>query len=338
MTDFLTRVSRAALGLTPVVQVLGASRYAPGPDLYMGEMMIAEEREVDVVGAEATARVERASPDPERTTRARKPYGSDPLPHAPYESDPPAHAPLPAVRQSEHDAKPAFPVADPAQETQVVSHADALPVAQGRPISHVDAGSPRAEVPLRRTVAPHAPDQPPLLPTDTANTSLIPSHYESGHDAAAFHEPLRLAIDPEPAAPAERARAMLNAPRTRSEVTAIEIMDALEPAPGVRDTATIPAVASSEVAIADRERRPQTMPLFDVAERGISSVSHRAERLPLHERPGAEPSSPPVIRVTIGRIDVRAVTPPPPPVEAPGPPAPRLSLDEYLQSHNGRSR
>ena len=45
-----------------------------------------------------------------------------------------------------------------------------------------------------------------------------------------------------------------------------------------------------------------------------------------------------VVRVTIGRIEVRAVTPPAPPAEAPAPPAPQLSLDEYLRQHNGRPR
>jgi hypothetical protein len=54
----------------------------------------------------------------------------------------------------------------------------------------------------------------------------------------------------------------------------------------------------------------------------------------------AEATSGRVIRVTIGRIEVHAVTPPPPlqPVEAAPPPAPKLSLDDYLRQHNGRSQ
>jgi hypothetical protein len=43
-----------------------------------------------------------------------------------------------------------------------------------------------------------------------------------------------------------------------------------------------------------------------------------------------------IIRVTIGRIEVHAAQPPPPPVETPAPPAPQLSLDEFLRQHNGR--
>ena len=45
----------------------------------------------------------------------------------------------------------------------------------------------------------------------------------------------------------------------------------------------------------------------------------------------------PIIRVTIGRIDVRAVPPPAPP-QPPPPPAPGLSLDDYLKERNGGER
>src|SRR5437870_1405214 len=42
--------------------------------------------------------------------------------------------------------------------------------------------------------------------------------------------------------------------------------------------------------------------------------------------PDAFADSPrPIVRVTIGRIEVRAITPPTPPVDAPAPPTPKLS-------------
>ncbi|NMG11111.1 hypothetical protein [Brasilonema sp. UFV-L1] len=47
---------------------------------------------------------------------------------------------------------------------------------------------------------------------------------------------------------------------------------------------------------------------------------------------GNTPSPPPTIQVTIGRIDVRAVTPPAPKQTTRTPPAPKLSLDDYLKS------
>jgi hypothetical protein len=49
-------------------------------------------------------------------------------------------------------------------------------------------------------------------------------------------------------------------------------------------------------------------------------------------------ASAPVIRVTIGRIDVRAVNAPAPPAQRATPPAPKLSLEEYLRSRGGRKR
>lgn len=78
---------------------------------------------------------------------------------------------------------------------------------------------------------------------------------------------------------------------------------------------------SGSNALIQSRRRPDDSQLF-------SSQEGRA----------ANTSSEQVIRVTIGRIEVRAVTPPLPPVESSAPPAPKLSLDEYLRLHNGRAR
>lgn len=56
----------------------------------------------------------------------------------------------------------------------------------------------------------------------------------------------------------------------------------------------------------------------------------------------AEETSSPTIRITIGRVEVRAVTPDPPPEPAQPSPAARpemgLSLEDYLRQHNGGRR
>ena len=57
----------------------------------------------------------------------------------------------------------------------------------------------------------------------------------------------------------------------------------------------------------------------------------------------AAESPAPTIRVDIGRIEVRAITPPPPmspPAQrtAPARPGTALSLDDYLKQRNGRQR
>lgn len=59
------------------------------------------------------------------------------------------------------------------------------------------------------------------------------------------------------------------------------------------------------------------------------------ERGPQEPRVAAPESSEPAIRVTIGRIEVRAITLPPPVPPAPARPVPELSLDDYLKQHNG---
>ena len=55
---------------------------------------------------------------------------------------------------------------------------------------------------------------------------------------------------------------------------------------------------------------------------------------PREESNRAEPS---VVRIHIGRIDVRAITPPPPqPASKPAPAQPRMTLDDYLRQREGR--
>lgn len=49
-------------------------------------------------------------------------------------------------------------------------------------------------------------------------------------------------------------------------------------------------------------------------------------------------SSTPTIQVTIGRIEVRAITPPVAPAQSPRTPSPTLSLNEYLKQRNGGQR
>ena len=57
----------------------------------------------------------------------------------------------------------------------------------------------------------------------------------------------------------------------------------------------------------------------------------------LKPREESNHAEPPVVRIHIGRIDVRAITPPPPqPASKPAPAQPRLTLDEYLRQREGR--
>lgn len=96
---------------------------------------------------------------------------------------------------------------------------------------------------------------------------------------------------------------------------------------------------------------PQVQVVARPGERGelglppVDRVARRAEDvrlLPVAINGRSEPDSsasasvPPVIRVTIGRIEVRAIPPPTPAAERPVPPRanPVLSLDAYLKQQN----
>ena len=63
-------------------------------------------------------------------------------------------------------------------------------------------------------------------------------------------------------------------------------------------------------------------------------------RAPQEPRESAPEHHAPTIRVNIGRIEVRAITPPPPPVRRPAParPGPALSLDAYLKQRDEGQR
>ena len=97
------------------------------------------------------------------------------------------------------------------------------------------------------------------------------------------------------------------------------------PSPGAQ--ASLDASEDAPPPVAPRVVRPQ--------------LDGYLERGPQEPRVAAPESSAPAIRVTIGRIEVRAITPPPmPPTQRtlPARPGPELSLDDYLKQHNGGQR
>jgi hypothetical protein len=67
-----------------------------------------------------------------------------------------------------------------------------------------------------------------------------------------------------------------------------------------------------------------------------SRLNTNVERVPQLPHTSTPKPPAPTIRVNIGRIDVRAITPHPPPVrrDAPARSGPVLSLDAYLQQRN----
>lgn len=75
----------------------------------------------------------------------------------------------------------------------------------------------------------------------------------------------------------------------------------------------------------------------DINNAGINQLRIPATLLDCPESGSAKPEQP-VIRVTIGRIDVRLVSSPAPSKPQPKEAAPKLSLDDFLKSRNGGSK
>ena len=84
--------------------------------------------------------------------------------------------------------------------------------------------------------------------------------------------------------------------------------------------------------------QPQIVP---VSERSLPLTSpiHQSQLVPLPDPAAASmptaKTEPPTIQVTIGRVEVRAIAPPPSPRQPPQPSVPKLSLEDYLKSRSG---
>jgi hypothetical protein len=300
MTDFLTRMARSALGLTPLAKVLTASRYAPGPE--MPEQAFEETPAPRTVSASSVSAppvsahaidtpapgLQTAGVQPERPVvmvmrRAATVMAATP----PEPSEGAERARPPVTTDSVHDivrhesAPPRLPV----NTMQHVEESSAAPRGyRGRHSDGVSAlRSERLQAARPASENAGAPERP--LDTDPIEHSLFVRAGE--HPAPPWH------------------------PRSSPP-------EALEPR-------QLPALSPSLT--------PAYAPL-------AHSPSPRTFASPLPARRdenAGETAAAPAIRVTIGRVEVRAVTPPPP-AEPPAPPTPRLSLDDYLRSHNGRAR
>lgn len=101
-----------------------------------------------------------------------------------------------------------------------------------------------------------------------------------------------------------------------------------------------PRPAGEGTAAVETERTASSPARFD----GMLSrrAPHRDQPLPRLGANGgstqAGEAAPPTIRISIGRIDVRAIAPQPAPQKAAPPPSPKVSLDDYLRKQSGGAR
>jgi hypothetical protein len=190
-----------------------------------------------------------------------------------------------------------------------------------RPQEPPSPGARSAEPPLDDVVEREAPDVPAEL------SRLL----RSAPAAAPRQPPAAAEPTPPPSTPARASAAdPTPPPSTPARVPAPEA-DRLLESPGPATALARDLRQAVPLTSAQREgplfREPQSTP------RSLPPPpveSPRAQE-PAAERTPSGRAEPPVVRVTIGRVDVRAVLPSPPAEHTRPKRAPRLTLDEYLR-------
>lgn len=218
---------------------------------------------------------------------------------------------------------------------------------------------PMEQAPLTRTVTEQAGHEP-ASETDPSISLRKPAHPGRRDQAPAPEKSIEVTSARLSQQDHTTTTEMPTARRAQPKLTEVEITQTRhEPESGaVRvDQQTIVEPAGARVQARGRTDVPSPPPLEDFPEFRTAPARHRTSQDP-NELPApphsfkvqaprrGQPSTdeaevreqtPPVIRVSIGRIEVRAVSAPSPPAQS-TPPPPRLSLDEYLRGLNGGRR
>ena len=135
---------------------------------------------------------------------------------------------------------------------------------------------------------------------------------------------------------AERDRVTGQVQRERTPEPSVPAADATDAVDARGRTLAQPAAASDR---AGRPHEPSDRPVRGAPLVRVAESRPAAGRVVApQEREGAKEASSPTVRITIGRVEVRAVVPEPaqpPPVARP---EPALSLEDYLKQHSGGRR
>jgi hypothetical protein len=237
------------------------------------------------------------------------------------------------------------------------------PIESERPHAHsefIAANSPVLAAPLAAVnalwVEAAATTKPPRItevipakpPNSVAATPVVPSTV-----AESLAESRSRAEQPEPAEPVVRPTRQAPSRRPLDPAT---VEPVIRPATGSAPSETRAISKSSRDspivrapigdAKAKSETPPAVAPMTPAVRPAVPTVppiipaSSRSDRTANSRAPRGDPSSPRAIHITIGRIEVRAVHPPPEPLpqQRPAPASPKISLDEYLKQRNGARR
>ena len=345
MGDFLTRLAERTLGVAPVVQPMIASVFAPettsySPALEWDGEATTSSGALDRVQAppawDAPKEVPEDSATPEHeqqgpSTRIAPPHppgtsDNSPEPHHPAKSGPSARRTT-SGQEGEDQGTANLGAPNVPRRTPDAAGADSFEgqVVPGREeqraSSRVTTRHPRTLPETLRHAEPKSM-QRGALPT---SQRVLPDNSPFGPPAAEDG--------------AERIM-----PRLIGTSVGQGQGATLLPRPSPDKQATPDAAEGTMQSNATPDRRaPSDAP--PVAPRTLlrPRLDAHLERGPQEPRVAATELSASNIRVAIGRIEVRATTPPPPPVlparrTAPARPGPALSLDDYLKQRNGGQR
>jgi hypothetical protein len=308
--DFLSRLARSALAPAPQVEPLMSGVYAGGPAPPAFEVV-----DEEAVAPPMTTPPPRAAVEGPRHEGVAPSAAPVPLPEARATAEPEPPAP--------HDTLPRH--GEARSEPRDVRHQPpAVPPQRGE-VGETSrlAPAPRRDEAPRRSAATGPQDSRTIPPPRTRAREIPTGPRVTPPDGRP---------EPEPGVTSGAA-----------EILAVPAGEAGEPPADIR--AITPAARVSP-AVPERESpRSPDQPPTDALRRAPDVHVHVADRAvspvatPAAEEARAETHPAPVVRITIGRVEVRAIMPPAPaPRPAPARPAPALSLDDYLKQQTGGSR
>lgn len=347
MTDFLKRVSQTALGLAPVAQPLVASRYAQPAHQPAPEMLPPQEPPPESFvnhAPEPYAETLSPSPPPSHTTAS--------INRAPEQTT------AANVGQQESAGIPSHEIASTKMTSAASPQPDSIDERRAmpfdvpsspllEPLNTQDQTEPTPQTRARTIASGTESEQSVSLTTDDESYAPQDAERRAVEIVDAQHAPHRRRDEESARASTTREVATFVAGETAPLVHGNERSAQVSPVLSVETTIRrdSPTESFKQGSVAEHEIEADEARAASMAQRNESnssdqSTARRAASLLLstQEDKAANASTGHVVHVTIGRIDVRAVMPPPLPVKSPSPPAPQLSLDEYLRQHNGRTR
>jgi hypothetical protein len=174
---------------------------------------------------------------------------------------------------------------------------------------HPQAVRPQIQPPEQSLPAILQPEVPGLMPsTSMPQTRSNPSRPISHSESSLSSQARSLASTRLPIQPQAALRSEVHPPVASNQISRPEVVSAPIPSPG--PLANLPAL----------QIQPQ---IVSLAEQKPSPIQSEVE------------TKLPTIQVRIGQIEVRAIAAPPSARQSAKPPAPRLSLEDYLKSRNG---